>query len=313
MRDLEMLGNLPTFFAIDATAVRDGLRPGASIQLDRTFFVGQFRARRHFEDPDGSAEELRTAWRQVRAIEPELDELNESALLETSRELRDRALDVPMIERLVSTGFGHAMVVPEWLMTGSTLNYGLRCHLFPPGSGPSSEEIICENVRAIVTDDDAGFAAYQGELHGYPPCCIEFFDDRSRDRPAPEVRSVRSIAPHLDRSALEAGPEGSIDDVLPDVLEDDRSSAFYAREFYPEPDCDRAERAGDAVREGLLSVLPARLVDDHWRLNVGQSILEAITVHAGGGDRPNPGLLGREHLLAYLPLRAVLNRPRYRS
>lgn len=299
--------HLPAFGAIDAIAVDRGDRPAASLQLDRSFFIGQRRARATFGDVDDRRDQLDRDWQRFQAIELDLASFSRTALLETSEAYREQLLAIPTLERLQTAGGGRSVVVPEWLRRGSQLDYGARWYRFPEDtSTPSAAEIVRANVESVIEDDFATFARFQGELLGYPECCIDFFQARSDDRLAPEVRSVKPLVEYLEADALPAGPTGSVHDVVPDVLEADNATAVFTREFYPEPGCERAQSMGQHVMDGLRDQLPSRLVDEHWTLNNAISLLEAHAVHRGGDRRPEPGVLGREHLRSYWPLTNVI-------
>lgn len=311
---------LPTFTALDGHAVLDGARRGASIQLDGTYFQGQLRALETF---DGRLDALTTAERERRAVRlrtsqdqydrltVDLDSVTERELWAASRRFRRQLQRLPEVAFLTREFPGRSFVVPEWLRVGDRLDYGARVYFFRPDDAPAPEEVLGANIDAILEDTGEAFERYQGRLHGYPGCCIEFYQRRSPAVPSPEWRAIGPFADLIDDDALGGGPSTSIDDVLSDFPVSGAGAAFFAREFFPEPDCDTARAAGTDVREALAASVPDRLVDDYVRLTFGYNYLVARAVHAGGSHRPVPGELGREHLLYYLPLAAVLSDSRY--
>lgn len=308
------VGGLPTFAALDGYAVLAGRRRGTSIQLDGTYFGGQLLALRQFDADPGHerrTEILENSRRAYDAIEVGIDSLTRAELRDESRRFRRELRHLPEVRYLTRNFPGRCFVVPEWLRTGDRLHYGARVYLFRDDDSPDPEEVVAENVEAVVTDSFDAFERYQGRLHGYPDCCIDFYGDRSTDSPSPEWRSVEPFADRVREDALGGGPSTSIDDVLPAFLAHEGNRAFFAREFFPEPDCETAAATGRAIFEELSSALPDRLVRDYFGLNFGVDYLVARTVDDGGDRRPSPGVLGREHLLIYLPLRATSRTPRY--
>ncbi|WP_336136131.1 hypothetical protein [Natronomonas amylolytica] len=304
---------LPAFTALSGQAVLDGHRKGASIQLDETYFAGQIRALQADEFPPGERRlaALRDSRETYESIDVEVESLTEQHLWDASRRFRRRLRTVPEVAHLDRHFPGHCFVVPEWLRTDNRLHYGARVYLFREDDAPTPETVMQENIAAVVADSFGDFERYQGRLHGYPDCCIDFYQDRSPDSPAPEWQAIAPFADRIDEDALGAGPAGSIDDVVPAFPDTEAEYAFFAREFFPEPGCETARTKGRAVYDTLAAVVDERLVEDYFKLTFGFNYLVAQAVHTGGNRRPTPGDLGREDLLFYAPLGELTTLPRY--
>lgn len=305
---------LPTFAALDSYAVLTGRRRGTSIQLDETYFTGQLWALRNLDtdsDFEHRTEILEDSRRAYDDVHVAIDELTEQALWETSQRFREQLQAIPEISYLTRNVPGRCFVVPEWLRTGNRLHYGARVYLFGDEDPPDPEAVLRENIESIVNESFDTFERYQGQSHGYPDCCIDYYQDRTPDSPSPEWRSVEPFTDRIRDAALGQGPAMSIDDVVSTFLDREDGYAFFAREFFPEPGCETATAKGRSIYEELSSALPESLVRDYFRLNFGTNYLVARAVHSGRERRPSPGELGREHLLWYAPLREALAVPRY--
>lgn len=314
------IATLPAFIALDSYTVLAGQRQGASVQLDETYFSGQLQA---FEAFDGDTDEssnssrgqrsrdLRGSRRAYRSIEVDVDALTEDGLWTASTQFRRELQRVPEI-RYLERGFpGQCFVVPEWLYTGDRLHYGARVYFFQDDDSTTPKDVMQENIDAILSDSFPTFERYQGRLHGYPDCCIDFYHERSSNAPSPEWRSIEPFADRINDEALENDLSASIDDMLPQFSGWDDRYAFFAREFFPEPGCETALTQGEVIFDSLSSEYPTPLIEDYFGLNFGYNYLVARAVHTGGTHRPVPGELGEEHLMFYLPLRDLLTIPRY--
>jgi hypothetical protein len=318
MTELTSLRSLAAVTALDAQTVLAGNRPGASLQLDKTYFSGQLRALERFDastDPiqnrDERVQTLEDSWNAYGRIDVEVDTLTADALWNSSTRFWHQVRQIPEVEHLRNAFPGRCFVVPEWLKTGNRLHYGARVYFFRSDDGPEPDAVLQQNIDAVVDGPFETFERYQGQLHGYPDCCIDFYHERSADAPSPEWRSVEPFRDRIATDALEAGPSGSIDDALPAFSECDGCAAFFAREFFPEPGCDTALATGEAICDALSSPFPTRLVEDSVRLTLGYNYLVARAVHTGDSQRPTPGALGREHLMFYLPVDELAGMPRY--
>lgn len=305
---------LPAFVALDSYSVLTGQRRGTSIQLDETYFTGQLGALQNFDigsAADQRAEILENSRRTYAGIDIELDSLTEENLWDASTKFRRKLQRVPEVSYLTQNFPGQCFVVPEWLRTGKRLHYGARIYFFGDENPPEPEDILRENIEAIVADSFETFERYQGQLHGYPDCCIEFYQNRSPDAPSPEWRAVEPFADRIRSDALGQGLALSMDEIFSTTPGREEISGFFTREFFPEPGCETAKTKGRTIYEDLESAMPEDLVRDYFRLNFGIDYLVAQAVHQSGDRRPEPGEFGREHLLFYLPLREVLTMPRY--
>ncbi|MFC6875136.1 hypothetical protein [Halobellus marinus] len=315
-----VVGTLPAFVALDSSPVLAGQRRGTSIQLDDTYFTGQLRA---FEAFDADSEErstpgfaerpqdLRESLQRYRQIEIDIDSLTEADLWTASTRFRRELRRIPEIDFLKRQFPGRCFVVPEWLQSGDRLHYGARVYFFGSEESTTPEDVIRENIDGILHDSSQQFERYQGRLHGYPDCCIEFYHERSATAPSPEWRSIEPFADRIADESLGDGIAVSLDEVLPRFSDWEGRYAFFAREFFPEPGCDTARTHGQAIYDELSSAEPVQLIEDHFGLTFGYNYLVARAVHTGGSYRPTPGDLGQEHLMFYLPLRELVTMPRY--
>jgi len=308
------VGGLPAFVALDGYAVLSGRRRGASIQLDETYFDGRQWALRRFDtasDADREVRRLEASRERYDDAEVSVDAVTETALMEASAGFRDELQRIPELESLARAFPGRCFVVHEWMRTGDRLQYGARVYLFRDDDAPTPEAVVRKNVESVTADAFEEFERYQGRLHGYPDCCIDFYRTHSQGSPSPEWRSVEPFADAVHDAALGRGVDASIDDVVRNLDDRAGSDAFFARAFFPEPDCETAVIKGRTVRETLSSAFPKELVRDYYRLNVGLNYLLARSVERRGDCRPAPGTLGREHLRFYLPLADASSAPRY--
>lgn len=314
MADSDAITLLPAFTALDAALVTRGEKRGASLQLNETYFTGQLQVLRTIDESKGIEARIR-ALRQSAAVyedvDVEFESLTRDTLLTASRRLRDLFGQLPEVTALRTAFPGTCFVVPEWLQAEGTIRYGARVYFFHDAA-PDPERIVRSNIDAVLERERESFDRYRGRLHGYPDCCIEFFHDRTSGSP-PEMRSVEPYDACIDDRRLDAESSGSrsIDRVVSGFLETDGHSAFFARAFYPEPNCDAARTRGASIRSALLETYPERLVDDFFRLNFGICYCRAKGVIEGAKSHPKSGCLGREHRCWYLPLRVLLSLSRY--
>ncbi len=311
---------LPTFVALEVLPVLHGERKGASVPLDGTYFDGISRAVQTLSDeecgvdPESRANRAQQSRLLLRTASVQLDSFERDDLRAASDHLCETAERLPEVEFLRSEYPGECVVVPEWLRTGRAADWGVRAYFFREGDAPTADEILDENVDAVVNGTRSEFERYQGELHGYPPCCIEAFHDRTQDRPEPEWRSVEPLAARFRAGALRREHNPSIDDVLPEFFESEDAYSFFAREFFPEPDCATARATGKRVYDVLREELGAALVGDYFALNYAFCYAVANTLREqppNRGRRPSAGELGVEHFSSYAPLSHVLTFPKY--
>ncbi|MFO8114271.1 MAG: hypothetical protein R6U01_02740 [Halorubrum sp.] len=302
---------LPGFVAMDALSVLRGGRRGASVQITDGYLAGQ-RTVLEAVDPPISTDDRSAICRESRRIcediHIDIDTLTEGNLREASvrfRRLLQRLPEVSYLERhYPETCF----VVPEWVRTPGEVRYGARVYFFADDA-PDPESVMDENIRAVTDESPESFERYQGSLHGYPECCIDFYAGATRSPETdPESQSIAPLEERVRDDRLERGSplSWSFDEVLRGFFDDPQSYAFFAHEFYPEPGCETARRRGVEIYETLAGALPEPLVRDYFRFNFGWSYLMAKAVRDGADETPEPGRFGREHALLYLPLRIVL-------
>jgi len=319
--DTDSVAALPTFAALDVRAVIEQERRGASIQVDGNYFRGQELA----IDAVGTASTLtdrrnivsqsRRFYEQIRV---DFDSLTRENLISASDRFGQLLQRLPEVQYLKRVFPGTCFIVPEWLRTGGEVKYGARIYFFRADAAPAPTDILQRNVESVVADDRTEFEQYQGGLHGYPKCCIEYFSTHERQtETGPELEAVEPIENYIDDdvTAERQARSASIGDVVDGIFEIPQAYAFFAREFYPEPGCERARHRGVSIYETLSNAYPETLVKDYFRLNAGWSYLmaKATAPEQRSAKRPVPGSLGREHLRFYLPLRRTVTTPRYQT
>ncbi|SDX74845.1 hypothetical protein [Halopenitus persicus] len=310
---------LPTFAALDTRAVLERERRGASIQLDTNYFRGQELALQAVE-ASSITERRNVASRSrefYRQIQVDFDSFTRENLESASAKFRRVLQQIPEVQYLKRNFPETCFVVPEWLRAGGNVNYGGRLYFFRDEDAPEPTEILQRNIEAVMNDDRAGFEQYQGVLHGYPACCVDYFSDyERRAETGPELEAVETIADCINTDMIrdDVDRSVSIEEIVDGIFEIPQVYAFFTREFYPEPRCERARRQGVSIYETLCKTYPEDLVKDHFRINVAWSYLmaKATMPENRQTDRPVPGSLGREHLLFYLPLSMTVTTPQYR-
>ncbi len=314
--DPETVAGLPTLAALDAYTVLAGERRGASVQVDDTYFRGQ-KAVIDAVDTTPQLSQRQDIVGQSQnvyeEIHVEFDELTEDTLWTASEKLVDVLQQLPEFQYLDEQFPGTCFILPEWLRTDRGVDYGARIYFFRAESAPEPVEVVRQNIEGVVADESGEFESYLGRLHGYPGCCTEYFAtyDRTTER-APELEAIDPVADHVDAPVRADVLDTSTETVVTDLFDTEAAYSFFAREFFPEPDCERAQTRGEAIYDRLRETFAETLVEDYFRFNVGWSYLMAQSVAApDGSGRPAPGSLGREHLLFYLPLSVTHAFPRY--
>ncbi|MDY6775537.1 MAG: hypothetical protein SV253_05595 [Halobacteria archaeon] len=297
---------LPGFVALETIPVLAGVKKGASIQIDSTYFEGNIEAVRDLGSYQNRERGLHQSYKMLTGLRVEPESFDDESLMSTSDEMRDALSQIPEIPFLEDEHPGDSFTVPEWVRHAKSLNYGARTYFFGSDSDVDPSEILRRNVEAVVSDEERGFERYQGTLHGYPDCCVEGFGERTRDDP-PEWRSVEPLSDSLNEDLV---GEASLEEILPGVFDsDDYIYAFFSREFFPEPDCENAIEKGRQVYDALTDVVSEDLVRDYFRLNyvysheVARSVVDGET-----GGRPDPGSLSHEHLDFYYPFGELLKK-----
>jgi hypothetical protein len=302
---------LPGLVAMDALTVLEDERRGTSVQLTDRYFQAQEMA---LAAADGSefvenrlriVRESREVWEDIHIDFPSLTTENLRTASDRFRDVLERLPEVQYLQRSYPEA---CFVVPEWMRIDGEVKYGARVYFFrddPPDSG----DLIDRNIDATVQDDRDDFESYQGRLHDYPECCIDFFreSDRFDGEESLEARSLDALDSVVDEARLREGSvtEAPIEDLLPGFFESPQAYAFFAHGFYPEPGCETARKRGVRIYETLTDDLPEPLVRDYFRVNYGWSVLKA-------GSPPDVTTFGRAHCLSFLPLQMLLSVPRYR-
>ncbi|MFB6106288.1 MAG: hypothetical protein ABEJ70_04870 [Halobacteriaceae archaeon] len=303
-------GETPTLVALETLPVLRGARPGASVQFTDRYLSNRVRVLE--AGPEPSPERLAALRETVAGFDVPLhvDRLDRPSLREGADRLRAAYRELPAVDLLREEFPGRCLALPEFLRAGGQIQYGLRLYFFRSGAGPDAGEVLDRNVDAVLADDQRAFERYQGELFGYPDCCVTAFEERAPGQPSPERRSVDPLADALDADRL-GDADASVDEVVPDLFENPYAPAFYARKFYPEPRCDAARDRGEAVLEALTDAYGARLARDYVRLNYALAYWAARAIEREGGDLPSVGALGAEQAHLYRPLAETLALPRY--
>ena len=309
METAAALGSIPAFFALEVRAVRSGLKRAGSVQLDRTYFDGQQVALRALDSTAAGAriDSLGRSRRQFEAVTLSVESPTRRALQSASERLRKQFQALPEIDFLQDHVPGRCFVVPEWSRTGSRLRYGARVYVFRDEDAADPAEIVRENVAAVVDDGTARFDSFRGRLHGYPPCCVDAYSDRTDASRSPERRLLQWFGGLVsdDIRSDRRDPATSVRALVPSLFGSDDAYSFFTREFFPEPGCVAARRSGRAVYDELTDGAAEPLVRDHFRLNAGFTYLMARAAVTRASSRPPPGFLGREHRCFYLPLSAL--------
>jgi hypothetical protein len=314
MQEPTSVGGLPVLVALDALVVLHGERRAASVVPNDPYFRGQSAVLQNVDESSfQQRRQIVTESQQIyNNISVDFESLTADTLWEASTQLGELFEQLPEVRYLQQEFPGTCLAVPEWLRTRGEVQYGARIYFFD-GDGPSTEEILQQNIDAVLDDDQAAFEAYQGRLHGYPDCCIEAFQNRQHRDQSPEWRAVDPLADRVDTVDVSASTGTGIDTFFDDLFAEPDVYAFFTREFFPEPGCSTARARGVEIYDALESVLPKTLVRDYFRFNFGYSYLEARSMEDGQRELPTPGALGREHFYFYLPLETTLGLSRYRD
>ena len=308
---MNSLATLPAFAALDIRAVLENERRGASIQLDEKYFRGQELAIDTVEGAQSLTGRQKIASQSrdlFNQIQIDVDSPSRENFRSASIQFRNLLQQLPEVNYVKQQFSGTCFVIPEWLRTPKEVKYGARIYFFREGDSPVPTEVLERNIDAVVTGNRSKFEQYQGALHGYPECCIAYFSGSKRtDELSPEVQAVEPIAGSIEDAQMPEESEIhsiSIDDVIDGLFETPHVYGFFAREFFPEPDCNRARQRGVSIYDTLCNAYPEPVVKDYFRINAGWSYLsaKATAPYRTSSSRPSPGSLGREHLLFYLPL-----------
>ncbi len=314
----DRVGGLPTFAALDCYAVLEQERQGASIQIDESYFRGQLKAIDAIDSVDlrKRREIITQSYDLINNINVDIESFTEDNLQTASRRLRQILQQMPEVQYLKHNFPGTCFIVPEWLRTQGRIRYGARIYFFREDSSPDPEEIIQRNIETIMSDKQNGFEQYQGRLHGYPDCCIDYFSsyDRRQDV-APELDAIEPLTDAINDDAIrgDSNASTSIEEFFDGIFEYPDTYAFFAREFYPQPGCNQARQQGISIYDLLYDRYPETLVNDFFRINVSWSYRVAQNVSSPNesSSRPSPGSFGREHILFYFPLSSIFALPKY--
>ncbi|MEF8799625.1 MAG: hypothetical protein V5A56_01140 [Halolamina sp.] len=289
--------------------------------MDESYFRGQERAIDAINSTSSLEKRQQLASKsrhRLQQTQVDLDSFTRETLQSESASFREALQRLPEVQYLEQRFPGSCFIVPEWQRKAEGITYGARIYFFRENDAPAPTDVLDRNIDAVVTDDQAAFARYQGALHGYPECCIEYYAEHERQTDTgPEVEAMEPIAPYVDDElgSEEMDRSASIEQLMAGLFETPQAYAFFAREFFPRPGCEQARRRGISIYETLCEAYPEELVKDYFRINAGWSYLmaKATTPDGRSATRPSPGSLGWEHLLFYLPLSVTVTNPRYQT
>lgn len=305
---------LPTLTALEAVPVLEGARRGASVQVSSRYLDNRIAVLTAV-DEEAFAERVEGLRRSRRIFEDataSVDSVTVDALIEAGEELRETYLEMPEAERLRSAFPGESVVVPELLGTAEGIRFGMRAYFFPDGDGPDPMDVVRRNVEAVVNDERSAFERHKGRLHGYPECCVDHFVERATGDDSPEVRSVRPLASTVRGGRIGSDRTSSIEEVVPDLLDESYAHAFFSRTFFPHPGCEEARERGERIYETLADEFEETLAHDYVRLNYALAYVVARnTMSHGRRELPPVGALGREQSYLFLPLGVTLTASRY--
>ncbi len=311
------VNGLPTFAALDSYAVLEKERRGASIQVDESYFRSQLKAIDAIDSVELTKrrEIITQSYDLYDNIQIDIDSFNKENIQIASSRFRQILQQMPEAQYLKHSFPKTCFVVPEWLRAQGRVKYGARVYFFREDSAPDPDEIIQRNIEAIVDDKQGDFAQYQGRLHGYPDCCIDYFSSYNRQRDAaPEVEAVEPLSDAINDNVLQdaSNSSASIEEFFEGIFQLPDIYAFFAREFYPEPDCTQARKHGISIYDVLCDGCPETLIKDFFRINAGWSYQMAHSISSPiEASKPSPGSFGREHLLFHLPFLSVRSLPEY--
>lgn len=306
---------LPSFVALEVLPVLAGEKRAASIQLTTTYLENRAAVLTSLDSrgTEKRVDQLRKSRKFLDNVSITVDAVETEALRTAAEDVQESLQELPEVEHLRSAYPGECVVVPEFLRTETGIQFGQRVYFFRDGEAPPATELIRRNVEAVVDEAQRAFEDYQGELHGYPECCVDHFTDRQPASPSPEQRSLAPLDASVHDDLVGIGATVSIERIVDDVFETEYAFAFCSRKFFPEPRCGAAQSFGRTLYETLTSEfeLDGELVRDLYRLNVALGYLLAQTGRDSPGELPEVGDLGTEHVCFHLPLKSALTVSKY--
>ena len=303
------IDGLPGYVALEALPVASDVKPGASIQIDNSYFSIRLGALDRINAEgrvDDRVEMVRDSYAALNRADISVGGFDENEIHDASLDLMESYRNVPEIERITRSFPGNSFVVPEWIRGDGYLDYGARIY-FVGNDSIDEEDVLEVNIEAVVEKDRERFERYQGEIHGYPDCCIDYFHER--DDTSPERRSVEQIDLGAEQQTDPDEPTISIPD---SYFEMDSSYRFFSKEFFPEPGCSEATQKGRKIYDYLDRKLPTGLVRDYFKTNYLYGRKVAELVETKGERRPGPSKMNDTFTELYLPLKLVSRLPRYR-
>ncbi|MFB6282696.1 MAG: hypothetical protein ABEK59_02020 [Halobacteria archaeon] len=297
--------DLPAYVALEALPVLRGVKSGASVQLDSTYFSVRLSALDKINREgrvDDRIEALRESYNLINSAEASVGSFDESELWNAALNIMDTYRESPEVKWLTQLYPGSSFVVPEFVRGDGYLDYGARVYFLKDDETEESD-VLEANIQAVVENDRESFERYQGRLHGYPDCCIEYFHDRTRE--SPEKKSVNQLESYVNET------ENGVD-IRDGILDEDMAYGFFSKEFFPEPDCDTAQELGKKVYESLSSEIPRELVNDYFRMNYRYGREVAKLVETKGKRRPGLKDVRNGFGKMYLPYNIVARLPSYK-
>ncbi|MDY6776136.1 MAG: hypothetical protein SV253_08725 [Halobacteria archaeon] len=284
------MNDLPTSVALETIPVSQGVRKGATVELDRDYFEGQRGAiGRTYDEKAANMSDrlqgLRESYDTVVNVKVRIGGIDTETLTEASEELRQKFEETYEAEFLDDNTPDdvEVFVVPEWVRRRGGLSYTARAYFFRDDETVSPDGIIQKNVESVVSED-GGFEKYRQSVLGYPDCP----DDEDAD--SQDVTEIDGFEVRED----EIGD--NVDDIVPYIFDSDYAYMYFSSGFSTTETCDEAMSLGREVYRCLREEVKEGLVRDFFRMNYLRSWVERR------GERDRGEDLAREEKYLRLPL-----------
>ncbi len=301
------MNDLPTSVALETIPVSQGVRKGATVELDRDYFEGQRGAiGRTYDEKAANLSDrlqgLRESYDTVVNVKVKIGGIDTETLTEASEELRQKfeeTYEAEFLDDNTPADVG-VFVVPEWVRRREGLSYTARAYFLGEDVDVSPDEIIQKNVESVVSED-GGFEEYRSDLLGYPDCP----DDEDAD--SQDVTQIDGFDVRED----EIGD--NVDDIVPYIFDSDYAYMYFSSGFSTTEKCDDAKEIGREVYRCLREEVKEGLVRDFFRMNYLRSWLDAQEHRRGKIQSQSRGgnAIAREEEYLYLPLGELIEGTSY--
>ena len=153
------MNDLPTSVALETIPVSQGVRKGATVELDRDYFEGQRGAiGRTYDEKAANMSDrlqgLRESYDTVVNVKVKIGGIDTETLTEASEELRRKFAETYEAEFLDDNTPDNVevFVVPEWVRRRGGLSYTARAYFFRDDQTVSPEDIVGKNVESVVSE-----------------------------------------------------------------------------------------------------------------------------------------------------------------